>query len=122
MKITSSDVTNILRIFFRLTGVINIILLVVLNHDFISVEIYNIFFKKEKTKSKKNEKTEEDDESEIYYSELLNDENIDKFLDECKIKFKNNVRSFYQLLINNGENVEDLFPDDIEILNEKHFK
>lgn len=102
----------------------NIIFLIVLNYDFISIEFYNIFIKKEKKRYKKKErKSEEDDsdenDSDMDYSELLTDENIEKFLQDCKIKFKDNVRSFYQMLINTGENVEDLFPDDIEFLTQK---
>jgi hypothetical protein len=86
------------------------------------VEFYNIFLKKEKKryiKKNKLEEDNEDDDSDMDYSELLTDENIEKFLRDCKIKFKDNVKSFYQLLINNGENAEDLFPEDFEYLTQK---
>ena len=118
MKFTNSDLTNILRIFCRLFGVINIIALILLNHEYISIEINTIFIRKEPEISEGEEFEENDEESETYISELLNDENFDKFLKECKVKFKNNLKNLYALLNKEKENNESINENEIGEENE----
>lgn len=138
MKLTNSDLTNLLRIFCRLFGVVNIIALILLNHEYLSIEINTIFIRKEPEISEGEELEENDEEIETNIAELLNDENFDKFLKECKIKFKDNLKNLYSLLnkerengesINENELVEEneidyskYFPEEIDELIEERIK
>lgn len=125
MKLTNSDLTNILRIFCRLFGVINIIALILLNHEYLTIEIITIFIRKEPEISEGEEEEENDEESENYISELLNDENFDKFLKECKLKFKNNLKNLYTMLNKERENNESINENELgeenEIDDSKYF-
>jgi len=125
-----------LRIFCRFFGVINIIALILLNHEYISIEIYSIFFCKEPEMIDSEESDDNDEESEAYISELLKDENFDNFLKECKNKFKNNLKNLFSMI--NGENNESIneneggendqnedrkyFPEEIDELIEERIK
>ncbi len=70
---------------------------------------------------------ENNQETETYISELLKDENFDKFLKESKIKFKNNLKFLYKLVNKEKENNEGgainevELGDEIEIDESKYF-
>jgi hypothetical protein len=123
--LTNIDLTNILRIFCRFFGVINIIALILLNHEYLTIEINTIFIRKEPEIVVEDEVEENDKENENYISELLKDEYFDKFLKECKIKFKDNLKSLYTLLnkerANNKNLNENELGEENEIDDSKYF-
>lgn len=115
MKIHTKDYVNTFQLICVLLGSANIIGLLYLNHEFTSIEFYNIFIKK-RPKRKKKPKIEEKDTTEEDLIELLKEENIDKFLNECKEKYKNSSKGFFQFLMDDQESVEDIFFRDLEFI------
>lgn len=96
-----------------------------------------IFIRKDPELSEDDDE-ENEEENETYISELLNDEYFEKFLKECKLKFKNNLKNLYTMLnkersnnesineneINEENEIDDskYFPEDIDELIEERIK
>lgn len=135
---SNSDLTNVLKLFCRLAGVINIIALIFLNHEYLSANLFSLL---KRSDINENKEQEQDDEINDDYeeeenenendgegegedlSEFLNDENFEKFLQDCKFKFKNNLRSLYGILNKDHqfESINDIDPEDIEIEEDKYY-